>query len=81
MQALIYQGHGNNFKVAISVSFLVFFLAPPLWSECLCISDLPITVSRKYAYADDEAAVHADEDWQTVEGVMSKGMRTVGEYL
>jgi len=25
--------------------------------------------------------MHADGDWQAVEGVLSKGMATVGEYL
>jgi len=32
------------------------------------ISDLPTTVSRKYTYADDLAIMHADGDWQLVEG-------------
>ena len=32
------------------------------------ISDLPTTVSTKYAYADDLAIIHADGDWQAVEG-------------
>ena len=45
------------------------------------ISDLPIIVSRKYAYADDLAMMHADGDWQAVEGALSKDMATVGEYL
>jgi len=45
------------------------------------ISDLHTTVYRKYAYADDLAIMHADRDWQVVEGVMSKDMATVGEYL
>ena len=43
-------------------------------------SDLPTTVSRKYANADDLAFMHADRDWQTVEGVQSKDMATIGEY-
>ena len=30
------------------------------------ISDLPATVSRKYAYADYFAIMHADGDWQAV---------------
>ena len=34
---------------------------------------------RGYPHADDFAIVHADEDWQEVEGVMSKDMATVGE--
>ena len=45
------------------------------------ISDLPTAVSRKYAYADDLAIMHADGDWQVVEGVMSKDMTTVSEYI
>jgi len=35
------------------------------------ISDLPTTISRKYAYADDLAIMHADGDWQAVEGVLN----------
>jgi len=45
------------------------------------ISDLPATVYRKYAYADDLAIVHADGDWQAVEGVLTKDMATVSEYV
>jgi len=45
------------------------------------ISDLPTTVSRKYAYPDDQAIMHADGDWQAVEGMLTKDMATVGEYL
>ena len=39
------------------------------------------TISRKYAYANDLAIMHADGDWQTMEGVLSKDMETAGEYL
>ena len=53
-------------------------LAPLL---IIYVSDLPTTVSRKYAYADDLAIMHADGDWQAVEGVLTKGMATVSEYL
>jgi len=45
------------------------------------VSDLPTTVSRKYAYADDLAIMHADGDWQAVEGALSKDMETTGEYF
>jgi len=41
--------------------------------------DLQTTVSRKYAYADDLAIMHADGEWQAVAGVLTKA--TVGEYL
>jgi len=45
-------------------------------------SDLPATISRKYAYADDLAIMHADGDWLAVEeGALSKDMATLGEYL
>ena len=54
-------------------------LAPLLFN--ISISDLPTTVSRKYAYADDLAIMHADGDRQAVEGALSKDMATVGEYL
>jgi len=45
------------------------------------IFDLPTTLSRKYACADDLAIMHADGDWQAGEGALSKDMATVGEYL
>jgi len=45
------------------------------------ISDLPTTVSRKYAYADDLAIMHADGEWKAVEGVLINDMETLGEYL
>jgi len=35
------------------------------------ISDLPTTVSTKYAYADDLAIMHADGNWQAVVGVLT----------
>ena len=55
-------------------------LAPLFFN--IYISDLPTTLSGKYAYADDLAIMlHADGDWQAVEGVLSKGMANVGEYL
>ena len=44
------------------------------------ISDLPNIVSRKYAYADNLAIMHAD-DWQAVEGVLIKDVSTASEYL
>jgi len=50
-------------------------LAPLLFN--IYISNLPNTVSRKYAYADDLAIMHADG----VEGVLSKDIATAGEYL
>ena len=43
--------------------------------------DLPTTISRKYAFADDLAIMHADGDWQAVEGALSKNMATLGVCL
>jgi len=54
-------------------------LAPLLFN--IYISDLPTTVSKMYACADDLAIMHADGDWQAVEGVLTKDMATVGEYF
>ena len=31
--------------------------------------------------ADDRAIMHADGDWQSVEGALSKDRATLGEYL
>jgi len=45
------------------------------------IFDLQTTVSRKYAYADDLAIMHADGYWQAVECVLTKDMATAGKYL
>jgi len=53
---------------------------PPLLFN-IFISDLPTTVSRKYAFAHDLAIMHAGGDWQAVERVLSKDMATIDEYL
>jgi len=52
-------------------------LAPLLFN--IYTFDLPITISRKYAYADDLAIIHAYGGWQAVEGVLSKDMATIGK--
>jgi len=54
-------------------------LAPLLFN--ICTSDLPITLPRKYAYADDLAIMDAYGGWQAVEGELSKDMATIGKYL
>ena len=54
-------------------------LAPLLFN--IYTFDLPPTISRKYAYVDDLAIMHADGDWLAVEGALSKDMATLGEYL
>ena len=41
-------------------------LAPLLFN--IYIYDLPSTISRKYAYADDLALLHSSGDWKDLEG-------------
>jgi len=48
-------------------------LAPLLFN--IYTSNLPNTVSRKYAYADDLAIMHADGNCHAVEEVLSNGNR------
>jgi len=45
-------------------------LAPLLFNNYT--SDLPATISRKYAYPDDLAIMHADRDCLAVERALSK---------
>jgi len=37
--------------------------------------------SKKYAYAGYLEIMHADGDWEAVEGVLGKDMATIGEYF
>jgi len=53
-------------------------LAPLLFNIYIC--GLPTTVSTKYACAE-LAIVHADGDWEVVEGVLSKDVATADKYL
>ena len=43
--------------------------------------DLPTTISRKYAYADDLALLHSAGDWQSMERNLSQDMQTLSAYL
>ena len=54
-------------------------LAPLLFN--IYTSDMPATISRKYACADDLAIMHDDGDWLAVEGALRKDMATPDEYL
>ena len=54
-------------------------LAPLLYN--IYTYDLPSLVSKKYAYADDLALVHACSDWKSLEGVLSQDMTTLSAYL
>ena len=54
-------------------------LAPLLFN--IYVYDLPSTVSRRYAYADDLALLHSSDDWKDLEGVLSQDMTTISTYL
>ena len=54
-------------------------LAPLLFN--IYVYDLPSTVSRKYAYADDLALLYSSDDWKDLKGVLSQDMTTISTYL
>ena len=43
--------------------------------------DLPVTVARKFVYADDLAIMHSAEDWQSSERTLTQDMTTLSSYL
>ena len=45
------------------------------------VYDLPSTVSRRYAYANDLALLYSSDDWKDLEGVLSQDMTTFSTYL
>ena len=54
-------------------------LAPLLFN--IYTYDLPTTISKKFAYADDLAILHSTEDWQTLEGTLTQDMKTLSSCL
>ena len=44
------------------------------------VSDLPPTISSKFAYADDLALVHTAGDWRTFDKTISQNMATLQTY-
>ena len=54
-------------------------LAPLLFN--IYVYDLPSTVSRRYAYADDLALLYFSNDWKDLERVLSQDMTTISTYL
>ena len=54
-------------------------LAPLLFN--IYVYDLPSTVSRRYAYADDLALLYSSVEWKDLEGVLSQDMTTISTYL
>ena len=43
--------------------------------------NLPVTVARKFVYADDLAIMDSAEDWQSVEGTITQDPTTLSLYL
>ena len=54
-------------------------LAPLLFN--IYIHDLPATISKRYAYADDLAIMHSSRDWRSLEETLSQDMATLSGYL
>ena len=54
-------------------------LAPLLFN--IYTYDLPSTISRKFAYADDPALLHSSGNWKDLEGTLSQDMSTLSAYL
>ena len=54
-------------------------LAPLLFN--IYVYNLPSTVSRRYAYANDLALLYSSDDWKDLEGVLSQVMTTISTYL
>ena len=54
-------------------------LAPLLFN--IYTYDLPSTISRKFAYADDLALLHSSVNWKDLEGTLSQDMSTLSAYL
>ena len=54
-------------------------LAPLLFN--IYTYDLPSTISRKFAYANDLAFLHSSGNWKDLEGTLSQDMSTLSAYL
>ena len=54
-------------------------LAPLLFD--IYTSDLPVTVGRKFAYADDLTILHYASNWQALAGALTQEMTTLFFYL
>ena len=54
-------------------------MAPLLFN--IYTHDLPSTISRKFAYADDLALLHSSGNWKDLEGTLSQDMSTLSAYL
>jgi len=72
-------GHRSRLRCLKNVVPQGSVLAPLMFN--IYISGLPAPISRKYAYANDLAIMHADGDWLAVEGALSNDMATLSEYL
>ena len=57
------------------------FLGPLLFNIYISVYDLPSSISRKYAYADNLALLHSSRDWKGLEETLIQGMVTISAYL
>jgi len=73
---LIYR---NSFEYCLSVNF------GAVWAALVESVIQPVIIHGLQkvcsVYADDLVIMHADGDWQVLEGVLNKDMATAGEYL
>ena len=54
-------------------------LVPLLFN--ICTYDLPVTVCRKFAYADDWAILHYASEWQALEETLTQDMAILSSNL
>ena len=54
-------------------------LAPLLFN--IYTHDLPVTVARKFVYAEDLAIMHSAEDCRTLEGTLTQDMAALSSHL
>ena len=54
-------------------------LAPLLFN--IYVYNLPSTVSRRYAYANNLALLYSSDDWKDLEGVLSQDMTIISTYF
>ena len=54
-------------------------LAPLLFN--IYTYNLPLMISRRFAYTDDLALLHSSENWKNLKGTLSPDVSTLSAYL
>ena len=79
------EGETSKIKKLASVERLNLNMSDPMNANLSSIfiytHDLPVTVARKFVYADDLAIMQSAEDWQSLEGTLTQDMATLSSYL